>query len=517
MRFKRFLLHIRAISVALAGFAVLLPGGHAAADETSWVSDSAAGQRIALPSGGAGAENFYLDYSEAGPTPGSDMTDWEKTTLQGKSGSIMVRIGLQAPETNDLILQNVPRRGVSARIGSDPSSAMLTTFVFQEGETTDLPGDLGVDDPANRIIGARLFLGGADGEPFPLQGTASVIGGPDGTSAWSLAAQTKILGAFHLDGEVAGSGSSEDGTGSGLALRGGLATAARLPVVPVDYHLNLDWERVGAQFASPGFPDQENNMENASLHGGLSWGVFGLEAAASDHRDNVDRLPGLPEADIWQTSLSLTLRPRTILPVGSWPFFLERPLWNVYYGTSWSSQRTEPQDGAETSATQGNIAGLGLHFGKPPLAWELDWDLSTQQDVVQGNSQTRQEGVKLFLGPTRFQLNPFLSLSTTEGAGVAKTNGMTTGLAGLYQPQAPWRGNLTFSMNWQNGPGIREKSLQLDGGIGWFDAAAKAAGRPGVEMRLGGGYRATVSGKDEETPGTGAVYVQLSFKIPLFS
>jgi hypothetical protein len=520
MRFEKGPISGRLLSFIIGlGFIFFLSAPRAAADGVTWVLEPADGQKIDLPNDG-GAENFYLHYAGAdlqdGDVSGPSRIDWRKTTLQGESGAILLRVGLQDPGADGLILQGVPHRGVSARIGGDPEAARLTTFVLNEGGTADAPGDLGLDDPSGRIAGARLFLERGRGETFALMGTASVIWGPNGARAWSLSAETPHLGPFCLAGEVAGTGSADEGQGSGLALAAGLSTAAPLPVVAATYHLSLDWKRVGAQFTSPGFPSQENNAQDASLHGGFSWWAFGFEAGANDHRENVDRLPGLPDVEIWQTSLNLTLHPRKILQGGSWPFFLEHPVWNVYYKNSY--QQTEPWDDPQIAVAQGCVSGLRLHFGMPPCAWELDWSLSTQENFDQqgGQVRTRLMGLQAFLGASPLQLNPFVNLTSSDGADSVETTGVTTGLATWCHPQAPWRGNLAFSMNWQQRPGTRNESLQVSGHIAWSGAGGKTRKKPGVEVSLDGGYRTTISGDGEEDPETGG-YIRLSFKIPLFS
>ena len=126
-------------------------------------------------------------------------------------------------------------------------------------------------------------------------------------------------------------------------------------------------------------------------------------------------------------------------------------------------------------------------------------------------------GLKAFWGPSTFQINPFFNLSTTGGAGDVEANETTTGLAALFQPRAPWKGRLAFSMDWRDAPGIRNQSLQIGGRIGWSAAATKAAEKIGIEFSIDGGYRAIISGNDEENPGSKECSVLLSLKIPLFS
>jgi hypothetical protein len=507
---SRFLLLITAFSLAL-----ILQAHPAAADPVTWVLRRANGQAVTLQGNAADGGDFYLDYSLE-PRPGkgvqeAEKVDWSDTVLQEDSGPVSLSVGLQAPGESNLILQSGPRRGVAAQIGSDPASASLTAFVLQERETGEAPGKLSLNDSANRLAGARLFLG--QGDSFPFQGSATVILGPEGATAWSLASETRIYGPLRLEGEVAGTGVPGDTPGSEVALRGGLSTASRLPFFPGNYRLELGWKRVGSGFESPAFPGQEKNMECTSLQGGLSWRAVGLDAAASNKRENVDRLPGIPTAEVWQTSLGLTLSPEKILSEGAWPFFLEHPAWRFYHQTSCRLAKTSGD--VEIEEGQMDVSGLSLRFGAAPCAWEVDWKLSTQEDIYQGDSQNQQVDLKAFLGPSVFQFKPFLSFTTTSGgADGGETRGMTTGLAGLYQPDAPWKGNLVVSVSRQASPEVRNESLQVNGRVGWSGAGAKA-GKPGIELSLDGGFRATTIGNDGEGDGTEECSVLLSLKIPL--
>jgi hypothetical protein len=224
--------------------------------------------------------------------------------------------------------------GGKAQIGSDSETALLTTYVPQEHETGEPGNILGLNDPANRIVGAKLFLGRGRREALALRSTATMIWGPEGTTAWSLAYETWISGAFRLEGEVAGTGAPHEGPGCNIAFKGGLSAADRLPFVPMAYRLGLDWKRVGSGFGSPTTPGEVSNIESIPLQGGLSWWVFGLEAGVSQQMENVDRLPDLRKAEVWQTSFDLTFRPGEILTDGSWPFFLDPPDWRLYHGSS---------------------------------------------------------------------------------------------------------------------------------------------------------------------------------------
>ncbi len=503
-----FLLFLSAISLAL-----LLQAYPAAADPVTWILRSADGKAITLQEDLGDGRTFHLGYvgelaAESGISE-PEKPDWRTTLLQEKRGPVLLGVGFQDPGKSNLILQGGARRGVAAQVGSDPESALLTAFVLQEHPTADSPDDLDLKDSANRIEGARLFLG--RGETIPFRSSATVVWGPEGSAAWSLASDSTISGPFRLEGEVAGTGAPGQGPGSGLALRGGLSTTDRLPFAPGTYRLRLDWERVGAGFESPAFPGQENNVECTRLEGGLSWWAFGLEAAASNKRENVDRLAGLPTAEVWQTSLGLTLSPEKIFPEEAWPFFLEHPAWHFYHQTSCRLTQT-PQE-VEIEEGQMNISGLNLRFGSLPCAWEVDWKVSSQVDIYQGESQNQQLDLKAFLGPSGFQFNPFFSF-TAGGVDGREAKGVTTGLAGLYRPGDPWKGNLVVSMSRQESPEVRNESLQVIGRVGWSGAGAKG-GNPGIEVLLDGAFRAITTGNAGEGRGNEECRVLLSLKIPL--
>lgn len=488
----------------------------AAADGMTWTLRSSSGQTLSLaePSVGDGDLYFHNDVATlpSGKIEEADRLDWSRNRLTGNRGPVTVSVGRQEFQGQSLVWQGMARPGVSLRVGGASEASRLTLFVLPAGETADPHPGLALSDPADRLVGTRLFLGGEKDAGLPLNATVSVVNGPGGLSAWSLAASGKVVGPFHLEGEVAGAENPLRGPGSALAVHGGVAAGGWLPYVPVHYQLHLDWQRIGSRFASPAFPGEEANVERSHFQGGLSWWAFELQTDAERKRENVDRLAGLSRGEVWQISVDVTLHPQMMFAAIPLPFFLEHPVWKVYHHRS--RRRNFFSGGELVDARQGEDSGLSLAFGSSPCSWEFDWNLATREDLAQETSRTRQLGLKAFVdvGSPTFQVNPFFNLTHSADIEGVEVQGMTTGLAGIYRPKAPWKGNLTFSMSRQQSRDLWNESLQIQGGLGWRATSGKA-GNPGIEVHLDGGYQAASGQSDGQQEGR----VLLSLKLPISS
>ena len=449
------------------GFACILPARQASAAQMRWTLEPKDSPAISLQDSPANGKVLYFhvqgETQAKGSAPDRPKFDWTKTILLGESGPLSLRVGLQDPKADSLLLEKGARRGLSVHIGTVPASARLTAFVLQQRETTASPYGLGLNDAGNRIAGVRLVLVPWTGGSFPLRTAAVVIVGPKGCSAWSFASQTTLLGRFHLEGEIAGRGSSAPGPGSDLALSGKLWTAATLPFVPVAYHLCLDWKRIGARFSSPGFPGLLNNVGGAGVRGDLRWQDLALAAGAGQQRENIDNLPDVPRPETWRTFLKLTEHLKQLLPQVSLPFYLADPQWCFSHHSTW--RRSTSWEAQQRSKSEEEVYGFTLQGGTAPLAWKCAWQLSTRKDLTLGESRARRFTIKAFLGPADLRFTPFFSMTRREEEGIEGASETSTGFSGLFHPHSPLRGDLTFAMRHRVSPDYRNESLRIRGEV----------------------------------------------------
>ena len=138
----------------------------AAADGMTWTLHSSSGQTLTLaePDTGDGTVYFHKDVAAlpSGGIEDRERLDWSRNRLTGSRGPVTVSVGRQEFQGQSLVWQGMVRPGVSLRVGGVSEASRLTLFVLPASETADPHPGLALSDPANRLVGTRLFLGGGN-------------------------------------------------------------------------------------------------------------------------------------------------------------------------------------------------------------------------------------------------------------------------------------------------------------------------------------------------------------------
>lgn len=353
--------------------------------------------------------------------------------LEDVDGSVTA--GHQQVGSNNLIMSDFQRRGLSASVGSPETGSDLTVFALRADPIAGVSHLSGVGEPDTRLEG---FAGTA---PLPgleehvnLSGTFYTGEGRDsgfalGSAAdtttghgWSVAADSLWLQRrLRLRGEYASSTIDYDGDGSfsaendhGYTLLASYSPYRNESVMntPMSWKLGVQHERIGTFFASLANPSLVSDRKSTSMFTDLFWGDFSLQAQLGHQTDNVEDLSTLPRHRILNGSINANYTPTVQYDSdGSLPWY-GQPSVNVSANYTGVEQIDTPPAfvGFETdNRTRGMTLSLGSSYQQ--WNWNLSHTVSVFDDDNNLGSDTRSNlsNLTVYWYPhSRINLNAYI-------------------------------------------------------------------------------------------------------------
>ncbi|MDZ7736093.1 MAG: hypothetical protein U5P41_08310 [Gammaproteobacteria bacterium] len=324
-----------------------------------------------------------------------------------------VTAGHQQVGSNNLIMSDFQRRGMSASVSSPDSGGEITAFALRADPVAGVPHLSGVGEPDTRLEGfagtapvpgleehvnvsGTFYTGQGRDSGFALGSTEDETTG----RGWSVAADSLWLQRrLRLRGEYASSTIDYDGDGSfsaendhGYKVLASYSPYRNEPLMntPMSWKLGVQHERIGTFFASLANPSLVPDRESTSLFTDLFWGDFSLQAQAGHQTDNVEDLSTLPRHRILNGSINANYSPTVQYDdAGGLPWY-GQPSLNVSANYTEIEQIDTPPAflGFETDNRTRNMT-LALGSSYQQWNWNLSHTVSTFDDDNNLSSDTR--------------------------------------------------------------------------------------------------------------------------------
>lgn len=469
--------------------------------------------------------------------------DMGQFLLMGEAGPVIAQAGDHTVGPESLVMQSFNRRGVSAGLRSQESSASLVAFSMRTQDIVGFQQGFGVSDDANRTDGVVVTTRplAADRDALVLWAThvsgegpdqagdagSGIVGDPTITKgdASSLAADSQLFNRHvRLRGEISRTRFDFDGAGRDTDLDGVVdsdlpeeSSRAHTALIaytpwhdkqvsgkPLALNLGVENRRIGTYFRSPANPAGIADRDVLRAFTNLNWSGIDVQLSSARETDNVEDQPLLPQTETRQNFVATTYTPQidlAPLDAGQAPSL-------PWFGQPSFSATWLDMDQDVTRAAAGLVAGalraansttLGAAFNYRNWNWAINHSIvdtdefsgfspDTHASTTQLNAGVRI-GAKLTLTPS-FQRSDVEERDVPAGFTERDTETTTAGLSVGYFFTENLAAAVNYSRNRQKITDDSENWVTNDvtGNINW--TAVRPVGmRPGLTLALEGSYQ----------------------------